>query len=96
MEFIFETFDEAMQVHKHLFELRRKKGYVTCADLYSMVMKDEVEKIEICSKEIYHNHGWTNLFEVEVEPSDKYINGKWILKLPKAKILKNLIKKEKE
>ena len=35
-EFIFESFDEAMAVHKKLFNIMREKGFVTYADLHSL------------------------------------------------------------
>lgn len=86
-EFIFETFEEANNIHKKLFEIRRQKGYVTCADLYFLIHPDE----EDC-KGVYRNHGWINLWDVKVEPCDDCINGEWILKMPKVKYL-NIIKR---
>lgn len=90
-EFIFETFDEAMNVHKKLFEIRRNNGFVTCADLYLLAHNVKGPYLS----DIYNNHGWTNLWNVKVEPYDE--DGNWVLKMPQIQFLnmkENLIKKE--
>lgn len=86
-EFIFETFDEALNTHKYLFKMVREQGYVSYADLYLHLHPDE----KLC-KDIYHIHGWVNLWDAKVEPVEDCVNGQWILKLPKIIILKNKIK----
>lgn len=74
-EIIFETFDEAMNVHTRLFEIMRNNGIVTCADLY----KVSNEKYETSDPE-YYKYGWTNLWGSKVEPFG--YNGYWVLRLP--------------
>ena len=74
IEFIFDTFEDAMDVHTKLFEIIRKNGFVTYADLYFLVNKD----VESCVEEFYR-FGWANLFYIKLEP---YKNKRWILKMP--------------
>ena len=74
IDFIFETFEAAMDVHTKLFEIIKKNGFVTYADLYLLVNKD----VDNC-KEEFHRFGWANLFYVKVEP---YKDKRWILKMP--------------
>lgn len=81
-DFIFETFEEAINVHRKLFELGRKKHFVTYADLYKMTNKVEDDKV---LPDIYENHGWTNLWHIKLEPYDKT---RWILRLPEIKLIK--------
>ena len=81
-EFIFESFDEAMVVHKKLFNIMREKGLVTYADLHSLYTKEHTN-----CKDEWLNYGWTNIWGAVVEPADNYINGNWRLKLPKMKHL---------
>lgn len=90
-EFIFDSFDEAMKVHKKIFEICREKHYVTCADLYFLLHTEDEYKL--CPSTFY-NHGWTNLWTSKVEPSEDMANGNWILKLPQVKYIK--IKKEND
>lgn len=78
---VFKTFEEAMNVHKQLFQMIRENGYVTCADLRYLILEDELLDKSYC------NYGWTNLMEAKVE-SCNYVNGKWVLKMPKVKLLK--------
>lgn len=85
-EFIFETFDEAMNIHKQLFKLCRSKGYISCADLLSMTLKDEDSIKTVKSMDIYQTHGWTNLWDVKVEPIENGCN--WVLKMPHVKMIK--------
>ena len=82
-EFIFEKFHEAMEIHTRLFKLLRKNGFVTYADLCYMLREDR----SIDFPERYFNIGWDNLFYSKVEPTDEYVNGKWLLILPKPKTL---------
>ena len=92
-EFVFDTFEEANNVHKKLFEIRRQKGYVTCADLFALIHVDySVEEVlNAYCKDLYQTHGWTDLWNVKVEPAisrkDGCINGDWILKMPQIKII---------
>lgn len=87
-EFVFDTFEEANNVHKQLFKIGREKGHVTCADVLKLAIKDEESKEIIDSIETYHTHGWTNLWDVKVEPIENCVNGDWVLKMPNPKILK--------
>lgn len=88
-EFIFDSFDAAMFVHKRLFELLRNTGIVSYADVYFMTYRNIV-----ADKRMY-KYGWTNLFYSKVEP---YENDKWVLKLPELENIEieNNIKKENE
>ena len=83
IEYIFETFEEANNTLKKLFEIRRQKGYVSYADIYFLINPDEIE-----CKDIYKNHGWINIWDAKIEPYDGYINGNWILKMPQIKLIK--------
>lgn len=64
-----------------------KNGYVSCADLFSMVLKDEDSIETVKSMDIYNDHGWTNLWDVKVVPLDDE-EGFWVLKMPQQKIIK--------
>lgn len=80
-DFIFESFDAGMKVHRKLFELIRTKGFVTYMDLLCEVYGDyETTTLE------YFEYGWTNLFLAKLEP---YCNDKekWILRMPQIKKL---------
>lgn len=72
-EFIFRSFDDAMNIHKKMFEILKEKGAVSYEDLYSAIYDCEINNPE------YKNYGWTKLLYAKVEP---YKNGKWILKMP--------------
>ena len=87
-EFIFETFDEANNIHGQLLKKYREKGYVTCFDVLNLVIKDEESKKILESINIYHTHGWNYLWDARVEPKEKCINGEWVLRLPQPKIIK--------
>lgn len=80
---VFKTFEEAMDVHKQLFQLIKENGYVTCADLNYLIIDDEHRLVN----EDDCNYGWTNLMETRIE-SCNYANGKWVLRMPKIKLLK--------
>lgn len=84
-DFIFESFDAGMKVHRKLFEMVRTKGFVTYMDLLSQVHGEDYETTNL----EYFEYGWTNLFLVKLEPygNDKE---KWILRMPQ---IKNLNKK---
>lgn len=86
-EFIFDTFDEAMNIHRELFKRRRLHGVVTCADIFCLRHANE----EIVVPDILYSHGWTNLWGSKVEPYGD--DGQWILKMPPMKFIdKNLLK----
>lgn len=84
-EFIFDTFDEAMNVHKELFKLLRECGYISYQTLYFYIYK----KTDV--RKGAENYGWTNLWYSKVQPYGT--DGQWVLKLPE---LENLSKKLKE
>lgn len=86
ISFMFENLDAAMDVLKKLYEIGRKQDYVTYADL------GKILSIDVVDKEIYHNYGWTNLWESKIKPVEGYISDDWVLILPKMKKIK--IKKE--
>lgn len=79
--FMFETFDEAMGVHKKLFSMLRENGTITYADLYSLITTGYNPKTS------HYQYGWTNLWGSKVEPAEGYINGEWFLSMPKVKKL---------
>lgn len=90
-EFMFDTFEEANNIHRQLFAILRIKRYVTCADLFKLIYPSE-----LYINDIYHTHGWTSLWDAKVVPGDNYINGDWILKMPKAKLINRKIVKEND
>ena len=79
--FMFETFEEANGVHQKLFNILRDNGVITYADIYSLLHVSDV------CKSSYYKYGWTNLWEAKVEPAEGYINGEWVLVMPKIKLL---------
>lgn len=84
-EFIFETFDEAMDIHKNIFKLLRENGFVTLADLHYTMNKSDVFPDD------FYDHGWTNLIYAKIEP----YYGRWVLTMPKMEklsIKKKIIK----
>lgn len=83
--FIFSTFDEAMDVHKQLFRLLREDGYVRYETLYIYINKERPEDNEV------KEYGWGNLWDSKVEPLG--IDGDWVLKLPEPQKLKDILKK---
>lgn len=83
-EFIFDSFDIAINIHKQIFKICREKGCVTYADLYLLIHPEETN-----CENIYSNHGWTNLWNCKIEPYDDSKHCKWILKMPKIELLKN-------
>lgn len=81
IELIYETFQEAMDMHKKLFEAMREKGVLTYGDFCVLTSEEDA-----VFPDNYYEYGWTNLWYVKVEPyGDDY---KWVLKIPKAKLLK--------
>lgn len=85
-EFTFDSFDEAMNIHKKLFEIGRKNRYVTYADLILLIFDEDVH-----IPQIYYKYGWNNLIESRVEHISKF---KWVLKLPQIKLLKKIKENE--
>lgn len=79
--FMFETFDEAMGVHKRLFDMLRENGSITYADLYSLLIPG------YDLKPAHYQYGWTSIWGAKVEPAEGYVNGEWFLSLPKCKKL---------
>ncbi len=93
-EFIFEKFEDAMDVHTKLFRIGFQNGYVTYNDLYSMIHEKFGKEFESELKdlEIYNKHGWTRLIETKLEQ----VGDGWMLILPPIENLENLIKYKKE
>jgi hypothetical protein len=88
-EFIFEDFNQAMEVHKEIFQIIREKGYLSYRKLYSLITKKEEKEVDnLLNLDIYDKHGWTNLFECKIDPTD---DGKWILKMPELKNIESRI-----
>ncbi len=95
VEIIFDTFDEAMTVHRKAFEMLKKTGFITYADLLYIAQNDQ----DAVYPDKYYQHGWYNLFYAKVEPCEDCVNGEWVLKMPKIKSLKEkkmIIKYKKE
>lgn len=84
ISFVFETYDEGIQIQKILFEIRRMKGYVTYNDLALLIYGEEL--ISRSSK-----LGWTDLSEIKLEPGDNSLEY-WILTMPEPKDLTTVIK----
>ncbi len=91
-EFIFEKFEDAMDVHTKLFRIGFQNGYVTYNDLYSMINKIFGKESELKDLDIYNKHGWTRLIDTKLEQ----IGDGWMLILPPIENLENLIKYKKE
>lgn len=62
-EFYFDTFERAMNMHSKLFEIIRKNGYVTYADILKLNL---CEPIYGSIPDLYNKMGWANLFEAKV------------------------------
>lgn len=76
----FDTFDEAMNLHKRLFEIFNNEHLVTYADVY-YVLKGTYKD---CPYD-YYKYGWTSLMESKVRPCD---DGRhWSVILPEPKHL---------
>lgn len=87
-EFIFDTFEEAMDCHKQMFKLLREDGLVRYETLYIFYTKERLED------ERLKEYGWGNLFTSKVEPYDD--NGKWLLKLPEPQKIKDILKEKRK
>lgn len=71
----FKTFDEAMDLHKKLFEILNADKVVTYADLYYLINKTYRD----CPI-VYYSCGWTSLMESKVRPCED--GRKWGVVLP--------------
>lgn len=78
-EFIFETFDEAMDIHKKIFKLLRQNGFVTLADLHYLINEEED------LPEDFYIYGWTSLIYAKIDP----YYGRWVITMPKMEKLEN-------
>jgi len=68
---IFDTFDEAMRVHKQVFTMIIDKGYVTHRDFMNIIMLNN----DLYKDDTYDMYGWTYLCGTTVEEfkGDKFI-----------------------
>lgn len=89
-EFIFKTFDEAFDVHKKIYELGRKNGFVSYGAVYMLVTK---EPQVIAMPKIYQINGWTNLTESKVV---QCADGLWKMVLPPVQNIENRINLNKK
>lgn len=89
-EFMFNTFEEAMNVHKQMFDIRNQKGYVTCSDMRTLSNPKRVYRTKL-----NENRGWTVLYNSKIEQGRGRFNDKWILKMPRIRNIKN-VKKEND
>lgn len=78
---VYDTFQEAMDIHKKLFEAMRKNGVITYADFSVLVSEEDAVFPDFC-----YEYGWTNLWNVKVEPYGD--DCKWVLRMPEMKLLK--------
>ena len=83
IEMVFETFDEAMDVHKKLYSLMRENKVVTCTDLY-VLYREYAKKIPIALSfdevDNFSKYGWKSLWGSKVEPNINDVC--WVLKMP--------------
>lgn len=84
ISFVFETYEDGIQIQKMLFEIRRMKGYVTYNDLSLLIFGKEM---------ISHSLklGWTELDDIKLEPGDESLEY-WVLKMPELKDLTTVMK----
>lgn len=75
LKFTCNTFEEAMDIHKKMFQKLREQGYVT--------HRDFTEICGVCKEEFmdskYRFYGWYNLQNLKVEQDS---NGVWCIVTP--------------
>lgn len=86
-EFIFDDFEEAMEFHKEIFNIKSRKGYLTYGDVCKAYYKDIINYNDYS---IYKNNGWINsIMSVNPRP---YGDDKWIIIMPPINNIKNIRK----
>lgn len=63
-EFEYDTFEHAMDIHSKIYELMRKNGYVTYADVLKFGL---FQPLHSTIPDLYNKMGWINLWGAKVE-----------------------------
>lgn len=74
-EFIFETFEDAFNIHRKISQEIRQNGFIT----YSKLRYDLLKNDKRTYKKEYDFIGWKNLWYCKIDPNDNY---EWVLKMP--------------
>lgn len=80
-EFIFDSFEDAFNIHKKMSQEIRQNGSMT----YSKLRYEWLKENKRSYKKEYDSIGWKNLWYCKIEPND---NLNWVLKMPVSIILK--------
>ena len=80
-EFIFDSFEDAFNIHKKISQEIRQNGSMT----YSKLRYEWLKENKRSYKKEYDSIGWKNLWYSKIEPND---NLNWVLKMPVPIILK--------
>lgn len=80
-KFIFDSFEEAFNIHKKISQEIRRNGSMT----YSKLRYEWLKENKRSYKKEYNSIGWKNLWYCKIEPND---NLNWVLKMPVPIILK--------
>lgn len=80
-EFIFETFEDAFDIHRKISQEIRQNGFISYAKLRYEWLKENKRTF----KDEYNSIGWKNLWYCKIDPNDDY---NWILKMPVPILLK--------
>lgn len=81
-EFIFDSFEDAFNIHKKISQEIRQNGSMTYSKLRYEWLKENKRSYK---KKEYDSIGWKNLWYCKIEPND---NLNWVLKMPVPIILK--------
>lgn len=101
INFIFNSFGEAMRVHTMIYEIRRTQGYVLYTDVLKLIAESNgVAGDDFEVPDDYENAGWCSLFGSQVQEEDILGEHKWKLYMPDFKMdiserIEN-VKKERE
>lgn len=79
VETVFSTFEEAMEVHKKLFEILRDKGVVYYRDYIGLIFPDDAFLLVGHEK-----NGWTSLNDMTIGLRPR---GKWALMMPELELI---------
>lgn len=80
-EFIFDSFEDAFNIHKKMSQEIRQNGSM----IYSKLRYEWLKENKRSYKKEYDSIGWKNLWYCKIEPND---NLNWVLKMPVPIILK--------
>lgn len=80
-KFIFDSFEDAFNIHKKMSQEIRQNGSMT----YSKLRYEWLKENKRSYKKEYDSIGWKNLWYCKIEPNN---NLNWVLKMPVPIILK--------